>query len=51
MYAGGGGVDYLPNFSSIMIYGPSLMQLSNYVRHEWESKSVRINEVVRYLRT
>lgn len=40
--------DYVPNLSISMIYGIALLQLSNYVRHEWDGKPVRINEVDNY---
>jgi len=46
--AGGAGNEYIPNASLAMIYAAGLLQLSNYVRHEWEEKSVRVNEVVCY---
>ena len=43
---------YIPNLGCVAIIGSSLLQLSNYIRHEWESKPVRINEVrMLYVRT
>ena len=43
MCTGGEGNEYIPNI--YQFGGASLLRLSNYVRHEWESKSVRVNEV------
>ena len=36
---------YIPNLGCVAIIGSSLLQLSNYIRHEWESKPIHINEV------
>lgn len=42
---GNGGNMYFPNASMVCIFGASLMQLINFVQHEWENKPVRINQV------
>ena len=45
MCTGGPGESHVPNASLSMIYNDGLLRLSEYVRHEWDSKPVRVNEV------